>query len=286
MNAMLLAIMVAWALNITAVKALTSVLDEIWVATLRMVVASAVLTVCLLARDRRLPRFDRRQLAALGFAGFLMVYANQLLFSRGMHLSTATSAALIMALSPSISVAAAAVLFRERIPALRVLGIFLGFAGVALVIFNRRDASEVAAGLGEVVLLMGLITFVFGGALVQRLAKRLDSLVIGWAIYVGGTAMLVVHALATQDVRALPPELLDGRTLLLVLYSGVLGTAVSNVAWYQAIATVGMAKAALFFYWLPIFGIAFAAAFLGEALSVWHIVALAAVIIGTRLGTR
>ncbi|MBU2407443.1 MAG: DMT family transporter, partial [Gammaproteobacteria bacterium] len=68
--AMLMVIMLAWGLNIPVVKALTSVMDEIWVGTLRMVVASAVLTVCVLLRDRRIPRLDRRQWTALAAAGF------------------------------------------------------------------------------------------------------------------------------------------------------------------------------------------------------------------------
>ena len=82
--------------------------------------------------------------------------------------------------------------------------------------------------------------------MVQRLARRLDSLVIGWAIYACGTAMLVVHAMATNDGRALPAQALDAWTWLLVLYSGVLGTAITNVGWYYAIATVGM----IWDYWL------------------------------------
>jgi drug/metabolite transporter (DMT)-like permease len=65
----------------------------------------------------------------------------------------------------------------------------------------------------------------------------------------------------------------------------VLGTAISNVGWYHAIATVGMAKAAVFLSWLPIFGVGFAVAVLGESLTAWHVAGLVLVIAGTRLGT-
>jgi drug/metabolite transporter (DMT)-like permease len=284
--AMLMAIMVTWALNVTVIKALSSRLDEIWVATSRMIVALVVLTVLVLLRDRRLPRLDRRQWAGLALSSFLMVYLNQLLFTHGMQTSSASAAALLMALSPAIAVAVSAALFRERIHALRLFGLALGFTGVALVILNREGSSGVFSGAGEFTVLAALIVFVLGGAMVQRLARRLDSLVMGWAIYACGTAMLVVHAMATHDGRALPMQALDAWTWLLVLYSGVLGTAITNVGWYHAIATVGMSKSYLFFYWLPIFGIGFAAVFLGESLSVWHMVGLVAVIVGTRLGTR
>lgn len=284
---MLLAIMLAWGLNIPVVKSLTGVMDEIWVGTLRMVVASAVLTACVLSRDRRLPRLERRQWFALAIAGFLMVYGNQLLFSHGMHLSTATTASLIMALSPALTVVVSALIFRERISFVRIAGLALGLGGVTLVILQRAGAGAgpVRAGLGELALLCALLSFVLGGALVQRLARRLGALEIGWGIYLSGTCMLVLHAFIESGGRLLPPQTLGWRDWAFVLYSGVVGTAISNVGWYHAIATVGMGRAALFFYWLPIFGVAASVLLFGEAFSAWLLAGLALVLVGTRLGT-
>jgi drug/metabolite transporter (DMT)-like permease len=284
-QALLLAIMLTWGLNIVAVKALTTRIEEIWVATLRMVVASLVLTVCLLARDRRLPRLDGRQLTGLALAALLMVYLNQLLFSHGMVLSTASGASLVMALSPALSLLLSAIVFRERLTLLRLAGVSAGFAGVALVVLSREDTPQLRAGIGELVVLGALLTFVCGGAIVQRLAVRLDALTIGWTIYAFGTVALLAHATVTGATASLRLGALDGWTWALVLYSGVLGTAVSNVGWYHAIATVGMAKAAVFLSWLPIFGVGFAVVMLGEELTAWHIAGLVLVIAGTRLGT-
>lgn len=47
-SALLMAVMVAWGLNIPAVKALTGVMDMIWPCALRLCVATAVLLLCLL----------------------------------------------------------------------------------------------------------------------------------------------------------------------------------------------------------------------------------------------
>ena len=276
--------MLTWGLNIAAVKVLTTRIEEIWVATLRMVVASLVLTICLLARDRRLPRLDGRQLTGLAAAALLMVYLNQLLFSHGMVLATASGASLVMALSPALSLLVSAVVFRERLTPRKLAGLAAGFAGVALVVLSRQDAAGLSAGMGELVVLGAMLTFVCGGAIVQRLAVRLDALTIGWAIYAFGALALLSHAAIIGATGSFRPGALDGWTWALVLYSGVLGTAITNVGWYHAIATVGMAKAAVFLSWLPIFGVGFAVGVLGEALTVWHIAGLLLVIAGTRLG--
>jgi drug/metabolite transporter (DMT)-like permease len=71
-----------------------------------------------------------------------------------------------------------------------------------------------------------------------------------------------------------------------VLFSGLAATAFGNIVWNRAIATIGVARTAIFLYWVPIFGVAFAALLLGEALSWWHLLGFVAVMGGTWLGTR
>ena len=58
------------------------------------------------------------------------------------------------------------------------------------------------------------------------------------------------------------------------------------MVWNQAIATIGVARTAVFLYWVPIFGVLFAALLLGETLTLWHLAGFVAVMGGTYLGTR
>jgi drug/metabolite transporter (DMT)-like permease len=59
----------------------------------------------------------------------------------------------------------------------------------------------------------------------------------------------------------------------------------SDILCNLAISLLGAARTALDFYWVPIFGVAFAVAFLRESLIWWHAVGLLGVIVGSRLGT-
>jgi drug/metabolite transporter (DMT)-like permease len=65
-----------------------------------------------------------------------------------------------------------------------------------------------------------------------------------------------------------------------------MATALSNLLWNQAIATIGVARTAVFLYWVPVFGVLFAAILLDERLTVWHLAGFVAVMAGTYLGTR
>jgi drug/metabolite transporter (DMT)-like permease len=73
---------------------------------------------------------------------------------------------------------------------------------------------------------------------------------------------------------------------VLAVLTGVVITGLANLMWNRSIMLLGMARAGLWLYWMPIFGIALSVIFLGEPVSVWHFVGLTLVLAGTWLGTQ
>jgi drug/metabolite transporter (DMT)-like permease len=286
-QATLIAAMAIWGLNVAVVKQLTESFDSALLAALRMMVALAALTGILLWKRCVLTLVTKAQCCSLLLCGVLMVYLNQLLFAEGLQRSTATNGALIMALSPLVSALLAAFLFRERLSRGRVFGVVLGFCGVAAVVLSHPGAGLSRAGSGDLMLIASVVSFASGGALVQRLARRLHPLVISWAIYLIGTSLLVAQAAfgagAAVGFAALFPGWWEWA---LILFSGVMATALSNLLWNRAIASIGVARTAVFLYWVPVFGVLFAALLLEERLTMWHLIGFIAVMAGTYLGTR
>lgn len=282
--ALLLLVMATWGLNIPAVKALTGVMDVVWVGTIRLLAATATITACLWVRDRRLPRLGRREWGVLACIAILTIYANQLLFVQGMRMASASNASLVMALMPLLALLAGAVLLRERIGGRALAGVVLGFAGVAVVVLRAQGAQVGIPGAGELVILAGLVAFILGGLLIQRAVRRLDALVVGWAIYVCGTTMLCLHAAFAGGWREAAAAFEIDWVWWCALYSGVLGTALSNVGWYYALGRVGQSRASPYLYWIAIFGVGFSALVLSEPLGWWHALGLAMVVAGVRMG--
>lgn len=283
---MLLTAMAVWGINLSAVKALTGMLDVMLVATSRMVVAVAMLSGLLLLRRAGLPRIAPRQIASLAFCAVLMVYCNQVLFSSALTRTSATHAALILALNPLLSALFAAVALREPLGARRLAGISIGFAGVAAVILNRPQADFAGGLVGDLLFLASVVCFASGGFAVQRLSRGLAPLDISWVVHVIGTAMLVVHTLAFDPGSIASLASLGAAGWGLILFSGIMATALAAVVWNRAIAHVGAARTAMALYWVPIFGVLFAVTFLGEPLSWWHAVGLGAVVAGSLLSAN
>jgi drug/metabolite transporter (DMT)-like permease len=282
--ALLMVVMMAWGLNIPAVKALTGVMDVAWVGALRLVAATVTLTACLWLRDRRLPRLQPREWGVLAAVSVLTIYVNQLLFVQGMRMASASNASLVMALMPLLALLAGALLLRERIVPRAVAGVALGFAGVAVVVLRAPGAQAAVPGAGELVILAGLVAFILGGLMIQRAVRRLDVLVVGWAIYLTGTPLLCLHAALSGGWREAAGAFDTHWVWWVALYSGVVGTALSNVGWYYALGRVGQSRASPYLYWIAVFGVGFSALTLAEPLGWWHVLGLAMVVAGVRMG--
>jgi drug/metabolite transporter (DMT)-like permease len=282
----LIAAMAIWGLNVPVVKVLTGFFEPVTLAALRMVVAFAAISAVVLWKRSGLPTLTWRNSVAIVLCALLMVYINQILFAAGLARSTATNGALIQALGPLASALLAAFVFRERLTLSRVLGVALGFVGVAAVVLSHRGSGLSAAGVGDLMLVSAVVSFAIGGAILQRLARHMHTLTISWTIYAIGAALLTVHAGlqgAVFDVALLFP---GWRPWAFILFSGVMASAIANLLWNRAIGRIGIARTAIFLYWVPVFGVAFSVLFLGERLTLWHLFGFFAVMGGTWLGTR
>lgn len=285
-HALLVGVMVIWGVNISVVKQLTHSLSELQISMLRMLVASATLTLFLLWRDRRLPRLNPSQWGLLATAAALMIYSNQLLFVKGTHLSSASATALVMAMTPALAAGFSALVFKERPSLIGLLGLALGIAGVAVVVLTQAPGTSLAPGWGELIVLCGLAVFVTGGLLLQGRGRGIDALTIGWAIHCLGALMLATHIAVSDASQFAGLTDVSASNWGLVLFSGSLGSGLTNVIWYHALGVIGVARASVFFYWLPIFGTLVAALWLREPIGLWHLLGIGLVVLGTHLGLR
>ena len=281
-----MATMLAWGLNVTAVKLLTGWLDIWLVAALRMLVATTVLVILFRYRGLTWPRWSGRTLLLGCLSGVLMVYGNQALFGAGVQRTSATNAALVLALGPFISGLLEALIFRKRMGRIYMLGVACAMAGVALVILNRPHAQLSAGAMGDWLMLGAVLSFAGGGVVMQRLTRHLEPLAVTVFVHLVGAALLTVHMLWTVDAPVEAVMAQGWLTWVLVGFSGVVATALGAVAWGRAIALIGVGKTAAHLSWVPVFGVGFGALLLGEPLSAWHFLGVLAVLGGTFMATR
>jgi drug/metabolite transporter (DMT)-like permease len=280
---LLLVVMGIWGLNLPVIKWLTGHFDVVVLAGLRMLVG-AVFLACLLQSATVAERRGRPPFWPMAACAFLTVYAYQLLVTEGVRLSSATNSALLSALHPVIAAVIAFLLLGERLAGRGWLGSVLGLAGVAIVILQAPSARLEGAGSGELLITAGLVLHCGGALILQQLLTRGNAVVVSFATQAVGAVLLLAQVLVggwwRSELPALPPL---GWPWFVLLLSGALSTGVAGLMWNRAISREGATRASMWLYWVPVFGILAAAVLLGEAVTGWHLLALAFVIVGTRL---
>lgn len=277
----LMATMVIWALNVTAVKWLTGALDVMLVATLRMASATLVLVLLLYVGRQAFPLWRGRMLAMACACALLMVYANQAIFAVAMEKTTATNAALILALNPLLNGAMEALFFSKRMPPQYWTGGVLAVSGVAMVILNGPAMRLGGPSVGDLLVLGSMVSFSLGVLLMQRLSRDNAPLTINVFLYLVGTLALALHTGLTVNTTFDALLKLDWKVWTVVVFSGAFASAIGAVAWARGVAVMGLGKAAIYMSWVPVLGVGFGALLLGEKLTQWHFFGMILVLTGT-----
>jgi drug/metabolite transporter (DMT)-like permease len=126
-----------------------------------------------------LPRFVL--LAVVGVA------INQLMFLKGLSLTSPISASIMMITTPILVLIIAAVLVKERITALRTTGIFLGFAGaVILMQGNKKQGGPADNGFGDLFVFINALSWGAYLVLVKPLMKKYHTVtILRWVFLFG-----------------------------------------------------------------------------------------------------
>ena len=164
----------------------------------------------------------------------------------------------------------------ERVNGQRLVGLFLGFASVALLVGSLPSGS-IVAGLAVVASAM-----CYAAAGLYTGLKLADVPILTVALGTLTVASLVV--LPAGIVQA-PSEAPGWKPIVSVVVLGLVGTAFAYLLYYELVSGAGASKAILITYLVPPAALVYGAVFLGEALTVQAIGALALILGGVALGT-
>ncbi len=183
-------------------------------------------------------------------------------------------AAIIASLLPLIVALLSWVFFKERLPALGVLGLLAGLVGVLIIMGARLSGGADITGV--------VLAFMGVGAL------SLATLLVRGAVSSGNVLMVVGLQMLVASAALFPASLVfetwhvDWTWQLMAAFSyttlvpGVLATLV----WFLLVNRIGAVRASSFHFLNPFLGVAIAAIFVGESLSLQDIAGVAVITLG------
>jgi drug/metabolite transporter (DMT)-like permease len=258
-----LAVVLFWGMSFVSSKAILNTgFPPLSMALARFAVASLVLA---LLRRRLEPgkRFDARERLLLAASGFFGVSVYFFFETRGIKLTNASNAALIIATIPVFTVAAEHFFFRNPIRWMQGVGIALSILGVYLIV-GPGEKSLPGATIGNLFMLGACLSWVAYMSLSRRLhtaAPRNLSLT-AWQ-NLAGAAFMLPFALTESRGWFLPGPVIWLNILYLALFCSALGYFL-----YQfALARLGPVRVSAYLNLVPVVGSLGGVIVLGEALA-------------------
>ncbi|MFN0301744.1 MAG: DMT family transporter [Burkholderiales bacterium] len=204
----------------------------------------------------------------------------------GIHYTTVTSASLLSAMTPILTILLAVPLSHERMSPGRLAGVMTSFAGVVCIVTKGELATllEFRLSAGDFsIILASAIWGVFTN-LLRRWSAHLSQLASLATMMIGGVISLL-PMLAIEAVVAKPVQWSSG-LLVSLLVLAFFPSLLANLFWNRAVLAVGPGRASAFSYLLPLISIGFAVLVLGETLFAYHWLGAALIFLGITLVNR
>lgn len=153
-------------------------------------------------------KVHKKDLGLLFLCGIFGVATNQLLFFKGLSLTTPINASVIMTTSPISVLLAAYFLGKERLTLIKIAGVIVGAIGAYLLI--TKDGVTLGKGtfLGDLLVLINGASYAVYLVIVKPLmAKYKATTVIKWVFFFGWLVIIPfgVQEFALVDWGSLPP---------------------------------------------------------------------------------
>ncbi|PIY29615.1 MAG: EamA family transporter [Comamonadaceae bacterium CG_4_10_14_3_um_filter_60_42] len=249
-------------------------------AGMRVTIAALFLLPLLLARGQ-LPIL-RKHWKKIFFLGLLnsgipfALYAYALL-----SISTGLSS-LLNATVPLFGALVAWLWLKDRPHGMKIVGLLIGFVGVALLASGKAsfkpDASGLVTGWAVLACLGACLCYGLAASFTKRYLSGQPSLVIA-----SGSQMGATLGLALPTFLFWPSQTPGTSAWLALLALGVLCTGVAYVLYFRLIDKVGAAGSLTVTFLIPVFAVFYGVVFLGEAVTAWMLFCGVIILSGTAL---
>ncbi len=205
-------------------------------------------------------------------------------FSFALLSITTGLSAILNATVPMFGALVAWLWLKDKPTASRVLGLVIGFAGVAMLAWDKAtfkpDASGVAPGWAVLACLFACVCYGISASYTKRYLGGLPPLVTAAGSQIGATLGLALPA-----VWLWPEQMPGTHAWLALLAVGVVCTGLAYILFFRLIENAGPPRALSVTFLVPVFAVLYGALFLGESVTPWMLLCAGVIVCGTALST-
>jgi len=248
--------LVVWASAFAGIRAGLRAYSPSNLAVLRFLIASTVLAIYAALAHFRRPQL--RDLPGLILTGAIGITFYNLALNYGETRVTAGAASMLISSTPIWTALAARFWLHEKLSPLGWTGVFLSFAGVALIASGEGDGIRLSKQ--ALIVLAAAITSAAYMIMQKRYLARYSALEFtAHSIWAGTLLMLPFAGGLLHTLKTAPPS-----ATAAVIYPGIFPAALGYVAWAYVLSHGAAGRTTTLLYVLPVLAIGIAWVWLGE----------------------
>jgi len=165
----------------------------------------------------------------------------------------------------------------DKMTVQKVLGLLVGFAGVAVLLSEDLLTSSHSSALGQAAVILAAFFYAWSAVFARKATQHVNEVARGAAPLITAAIFMWLIGPITEKPFLIPTLPL---TWIAALWLGILGSGLAMIMFYYLIHEVGPTRASLVTYLFPLGGVILGVIFLNEHLS-WQLALGAALIISS-----
>lgn len=224
------------------------------VATERFTIATIIILIFMLAKDRNNITTLQKNWIAFIVLGLLGITGFNLAFFIGLKTTSAINGALIMATSPLTTALLAAIIDKHKITLVQTVGMLISFFGVVMVVSNGSIINLVSLSFssGDLIIMMGNLAWATYTVGSKKYISNSTPLQTTTYTMLFGTIGIILFTIYNNNLL-ISIDNISIKNHLLLVYMAVCGTVLAYLFWNLGIKEIGAANTAVFFNLVPIF---------------------------------
>jgi len=258
-----IAAMFFWAITFVWYKIVFETYRPYEVIFLRLLLGATLLFVVMIV-SRHWQKIDRRDILPFLLVAFFEPFLYFIGEANGMQYVSSTLGSLIIALIPIFAALGAWLLLRETITGYVIAGLLVSFSGVAILSYGSGELNATIKGVS--LLMIAIFGAVGYGLTVRPLTLKYSTLtIVAYQSIIGMLYFLPLFLL--YDGKHFFSIQHSFRGLSTIALMSVCATVGAFLLYTDVIRTLGVAKANIFTYLIPVFTVGQAYFILGDALT-------------------
>ena len=276
---LLIILSILWGGSFFFVGVAVKVLPPLTIVALRVTLAAIILLTVVYITGLRMPSNRKVWGAFFGMCILNNVIPFSLIVWGQQHIASGL-ASILNATTPLFTVIAAHILTRdEKLTVLKMIGVIIGFAGVAIMIGYDSFGGDIKSIYGQLAVIGAAVSYSLAGIYGRRFREfGVKPMVTATGQVTASSVILIPVALLVDKPFQLPVPGLE--VWLAITGLAAISTALAYILYFRILATAGATNVLLVTLLVPVSAIILGTVVLGEALELKHLLGMGLISIG------